>query len=430
MDNHAHREEAEPTVGCLALRHLAAHSRIALLQGPIGPFFAHLNDFLTGLGRSVFKINLNGGDEVFYRRRPSFRYAGTLEAWPQWIGSFIQEHRIEAIALFGEWRAYHRIAWSVADRLGIKVYVFEEGYLRPDYITLEPHGVNGNSLIPRDADYYRALPQIAKAEPRPVKHRFSRLAMYAVAYYLAAFLLKYRYPEYKHHRPFNPFSEGLAWVRSGLRKRLYAWSERAILSRLASPALHKRYFLVPLQVHNDSQVVFHSRFGTVDAFIHEVVGSFARHAPLECSLVLKHHPMDRGYTNYTGLIRELSRKHELGDRLVYIHDGHLPSLQKHALGVVTINSTVGLSAFYHGSPVKILGEAIYDVPGLVSTQTLDSFWQAPGDVDEALFVQFKRELIRTTQLNAGFYTPSSYRYVFGMCPNMSQAVMTNPKAAT
>jgi len=400
------------TVGCQALKGLATHSNILLLQGPIGPFFSHLANFLSGLGRQVTKVNFNGGDALFYRRKPCIHYSGSLQAWPAWIERYLQTHHVEAIALFGEWRTYHRTAWDVADRLGIKIYVFEEGYLRPDYITLEPHGVNGNSLISRDASHYRALPLGAKAEPKKIDHRFSRVAAYAISYYLATVFMTWRYPAYQHHRRLNPLLEGLAWIRSGWRKQKYALIEKETLTELVSPSMHKRYYLVPLQVRNDSQVKYHSPYDSVEAFMHEVVASFARHAPKKCSLVLKHHPMDRGYIDYTVLVQELAQKHALGNRLIYIHDGHLPTLQKHARGVVTINSTVGLSAFYHHIPVKIMGEAIYSVPGLVSTASLEEFWQSPGEVDEDLFLRFKRELIRTTQLNASFYQPSSYPYAF------------------
>ncbi|MEW5838784.1 MAG: capsular biosynthesis protein [Pseudomonadota bacterium] len=403
---------AEPTVGTLALQCLRSHKRILLLQGPVGGFFSALHDALRASGSEVFKINFNGGDEFFYRRSPQTRYTGSLEDWPAWLERFIRQHGIEAFALLGEWRAYHRAAWHVAERMGVRVYVFEEGYLRPNYITLEPHGVNGSSLVPREASYYRELPLRAKAEPRHVDHRFLRVAIYAMLYYLACFFARGHYPFYIHHRPLNPLTEGWAWLRSGYRKLLYKWTERRHRDVGYFLSIHKKYFLVPLQVHIDSQVKYQSRFESVGDFIVEIVESFARHAPVDNRLVIKHHPMDRGYTDYARLVKSLAEKWALGDRLIYVHDTHLPSLLKHARGVVTINSTVGLSAFYHQTPVKLLGKAVYDVPGLVYAGCLEHFWQNPGEVDEDLFLRFKRELINTTQLNAGFYVPSSYDEIF------------------
>ncbi|WP_250313331.1 capsular polysaccharide export protein, LipB/KpsS family, partial [Escherichia coli] len=35
---------------------------------------------------------------------------------------------------------------------------FEEGYLRPQFITVEEGGVNAYSSLPRDPDFYRKLP--------------------------------------------------------------------------------------------------------------------------------------------------------------------------------------------------------------------------------------------------------------------------------
>ncbi|MDD2893190.1 MAG: capsular biosynthesis protein [Halothiobacillaceae bacterium] len=414
------RQIDEPTVDCLTLKQLVRHQNILLLQGPIGPFFAHLTDFLSRQGCRVLKIHLNGGDELFYRRTPSIAYRGTPQAWPEWLEGILNQHHIDAIVLFGEWRIYHRSAWSVADRMGIKTYVFEEGYLRPNYVTFERHGVNGNSLMPRDAAHYRSLPLRRKAEPCPIDFRFSRAAGYAMRYNLAAVLMHWRYPHYQHHRRLNPLLEGLAWVRSALRKSLYAHTEKDVMNTLASTAMHKRYFLVPLQVFNDSQVLYHSNFASVENFIRTLVQSFAEHAPAERTLVLKHHPMDRGYTDYTALVKELSATWHLHGRLIYIHDGHLPTLQKNACGVVTINSTVGLSSLYHAVPVKLLGAAVYDVPGLVSPLPLETFWQTPGEVDQELFFRYKRELIRTSQLNANFYTPSSYTYAFTCCESKTQ----------
>ena len=78
---------------------------------------------------------------------------------------------------------------------------------------------------------------------------------------------------------------------------------------------------------------------------------------------------------------------------------------RNAAGVVTINSTVGLSALFHDTPVKTLGESVYDVPGVVSTLSLPDFWENPGSVEQSLYNRFKRYLIQQTQVNAGFYAP-------------------------
>jgi capsular polysaccharide export protein len=190
------------------------------------------------------------------------------------------------------------------------------------------------------------------------------------------------------------------------RKWRYAIKERGIQAELAT-TLAGRYFLVPLQVHNDAQVHVHSHFDSVDAFISHVVLSFAAHAPADTTLVIKHHPMDRGYHDYTRLLKRLARAHGIQDRVRYIHDQHLPTLLSHARGVVVINSTVGLSALHHGTPLKVCGDAIYDMNGLTYQGALDDFWYAAEKVpfNRELFARFQGYLIEHTQLNGSFYKP-------------------------
>jgi capsular polysaccharide export protein len=178
-----------------------------------------------------------------------------------------------------------------------------------------------------------------------------------------------------------------------------------VLERLTGP-LSKRFFLVPLQVSIDSQVSEHSRFASVADFIRYVIASFARSAPADTVLVIKHHPFDRGYHDYTRLIRALSAEFALEGRLLYIHDQHLPTVLDHVRGAVVINSTVGFTALTHGAPLKPLGVAVYDLPGLTFSGELDEFWVAAATFrpDDALVRRFRTYMIEQTQINGSFYT--------------------------
>jgi hypothetical protein len=73
--------------------------------------------------------------------------------------------------------------------------------------------------------------------------------------------------------------------------------------------------------------------------------------------------------------------------------------------VAVINSTVGLSALHHGTPLMVLGDAMYDFTGLSFQGPLDSFWtQAEqGAPDMALYDRFRAYLVHHTQLNGSFY---------------------------
>ncbi len=387
-----------------------AHN-VLLLQGPVGPFFRRFARDLEAAGARVFKINFNGGDRLFFHGANSFDFDQPKNRWADYLEAKIGELEIDVIYLFGDCRHYHAVARQVAPRLGVEVYVFEEGYLRPNYITLEKNGVNGHSGIVRQADKYRRVERPRKAEKHLLRRSFHHAALYAVAYYLAAAAQAWRFPHYEHHRPLNPLSEGSRWLLSGWRKMRYRITERK-QRRLLLGSRHPAFFLVALQVHSDMQIRAHSDYSRIEEFIAECMRSFAQNAPADTLLVIKHHPMDRGYTDYTGFIRDLARRHDIERRILYVHDVNLPGLLRNATGVVTINSTVGLSALIHAKPVKTLGKAIYDMPGLTSQQSLDEFWRAPEQVDIDLMERFRAWLHRNNQIKGNFYrvlTNSGYR---------------------
>ena len=130
---------------------LATNRRILLLQGPIGRFFVQLSDWLNQQGCTVYKINFNGGDEWFYpnARDNTFTYTQSLDDFGDYLTAFVAQHGIDAVACFGDTRAYHRIAKSICAKNNVSFWAFEEGYFRPDWIVLEEHGVNAYSQLPR-----------------------------------------------------------------------------------------------------------------------------------------------------------------------------------------------------------------------------------------------------------------------------------------
>ena len=237
---------------------------------------------------------------------------------------------------------------------------------------------------------------------KPPARSFERMAWYAVQYYLMGRLRRDRYQNYRHHKPFDIFPEAMYWIRANLRKHAYRVKEWGVEARLAGP-LKKRFFLAPLQVYNDSQVRSHSDYRGVRAFIAEVITSFARSAPADVHLVLKHHPMDRGHRDYAQQIRRNAKHLGVTGRVHYIHDQHLPTLLKAAIGTVVINSTVGISSLFHGTPVKLMGRAVYDIRGLVHEGDLASFWTRPVPPDPDLVTRMRHYLIDMTQVGGSFY---------------------------
>jgi len=380
---------------------------VLLLQGPVGPFFKKLATDLEQHGHHVVKVNLNGGDWLFYNTGNVLNFRDNASVWPFWIESVLVGRQIDRIYLFGDCRSYHRKAITIARRLNIEVYVFEEGYIRPNYITLERDGVNGFSsaceteTVASQLHVKTGSPSDENKSSQPVRSVFFKAACLAMQYYMASSALRWRFPNYVHHRPLKTFSEGSIWIRSGLRKWIYKATEYQTSRKLLRGK--SEFFLVPLQVHNDMQVIQHSEFGSVEEFIDRVMISFTA-ANENTSIVFKHHPYDRGYKNYRKLIAKLADDYGLGGRVHYIHDTDLPSLLQRAEGAVLINSTVGISSMYHQTPVKAMGKAIYDLPGLTHQGSLESFWQKPEAVDASKYRAYRDYLIATTQLNGSIYT--------------------------
>lgn len=377
--------------------------RVLLLQGPIGPFFRRFAQDLRAAGAEVHKLNFNLGDVLFYPSGHAYR--GDLRGFEAFLTGFIDRLGIDACFLFGDGRPLHRVAVQVARAKGVAIYVLEEGYLRPDFVTIERDGVNGFSSLPRTAAPYL---EFAEHHPRPESPRavgptFGRAGWLATFYVIVMGLGWPLFPRYQHHKPFRTFSEAFYWVRGGLRKLRNRRRDRPAQARLTGE-LSGRYFLVPLQVHNDFQL-HHSPFADVPSFMAHVVESFAKNAPPDRHLVFKHHPLDRAYRDYSLLIQQLVDAHGLRGRVLYVDEVHLPTVLEHAVGAVMINSTVGLSALYHRTPVKVLGQAIYDVEGLTYAGALDGFWSEPGQVNRHLFDAFTRYVRVTTQGNGSFYRP-------------------------
>ena len=95
----------------------------------------------------VFNIGFNKGDEFFSLKDTFLPYRDTPDKWRSFINSFLKNNKIKIIFLFGDCRFYHKIAIEEAKKINVLVYVFEEGYIRPNYITLEKNGVNSFSEI-------------------------------------------------------------------------------------------------------------------------------------------------------------------------------------------------------------------------------------------------------------------------------------------
>ena len=376
--------------------------QVLFLQGPFGPFFGVMAETFSRAGCITHRICFNGGDRLYAKADHVVDYAGRPEHWGSFLHDYLRNHAITTVFVFGDCRFYHRVAREVCRERQVLFMVLEEGYLRPDTITMESGGVNALTELDLSPEALRREP---KKELKPAVHIgdvFRARIRHAAAYYLYSRWRQKDYRHYRHHRCFSPWREGGCWIRGYYRKHRYKRHDADILARAMS-VWSGRFFLLPLQVHDDSQMLYHSPFRSVRAVIEEVVASFASHASSDALLLLKHHPMDRGYSDYAVEIKAVAARYLVSERVQYCYDAHLPDLLRNTCGVVTVNSTVGLSALYHRVPVKLLGRCLFDIPGLAHQGSLADFWQNPQPVDNDLFSRFHRYLFRHTQVNGSFF---------------------------
>jgi capsular polysaccharide export protein len=206
--------------------------------------------------------------------------------------------------ILGVWNGAHRYC-----RLLIalappecKIYFFENGLL-PGTTTVDGRGVNYLNSVPRDAAFYTNYP--------------------------------YPLPDVQEATSLIP------------RK-----------PRTTSPApilLPERYIFIPFQDDRDSQVRLFSPWISDMREMFALGERLSRETGLP--VIFKEHPSSR--QAYPDLHAQTS------DRLMFANGNTTQQLITDSLFVVTINSTVGLESLLLGKPVMTLGQAFFNVEGLV-----------------------------------------------------------------
>jgi capsular polysaccharide export protein len=375
------------------------------LQGPSSPIFAKIADRLAEKGHGCFRINLNPGDQIFWRRKGGYNYRGRGgDDWRTYVSSFIGRHAVTDLVLLGEERPYHRIAIGAARERAVEISVVEMGYLRPDWLTLERGGMSSNSHFPADpAQIVEAARTLAEPDwTRRYSQSFAAEAGYDLLYNLPNVFLWFLFPHYRRHALFHPLAEYAGWVMRLAGGRRRKREAAALIDGLL--AGRGPFFVFPLQLQTDFQLRAHSPYDDQRQAIAEVLSSFANHAPRDASLVVKVHPLDNGLIGWQSYVDELATKLGIDRRVQFLDGGDLAALLGQAAGTVTVNSTVGLHALQIGKPVKVLGAAVFDIARLSDQAALDQFWSAPTPPEETIRAAFFRLLAAAIQVRGNFYS--------------------------
>ena len=378
--------------------------RFLFLQGPPGPFFRRLGEEMAREGIPVHRINLNGGDRRDWPEG-GVDFRGRFSEWPVFLDTFLRENGITDVLLFGDCRPYHLTAHGIAAARNVRTHVLEEGYIRPDWMTLEPEGVNARSSLSRDRNWFIEEARRLPPEPElpPITASFKRRARDSYWYYHHVLTGCLAYPHFRSHRTTPILKEGFGWLWKFVRARRAAEAAAQVLRRLEQKPL----FLLPLQLSGDYQIRAHSPFPDMQSAASYAIRSFAANAPADVHLLLKAHPLDCSFYDWRRFVRRHARALGLEGRLHFVDGGDLEAMVRGARGLVCVNSTSATLALANDVPVCTLGRAIYDLKGLTHQGHLDGFWRDPTPPQAGLYAAFRRVLVDRCLVRGGLASESA-----------------------
>ncbi|MGD9918728.1 MAG: capsule biosynthesis protein [Paenirhodobacter sp.] len=404
--------------------HRHASRTFLMLQGPHGPFFHQLARMLRAAGTTVWRVGFNKGDENFWFDPASYiRFTDRPEDWPARIAALIAEKSVTDLVLYGDTRPIHAQAIAAAQAAGVTVHVFEEGYLRPYWVSYERGGSNGNSRLMQMSvpEMRAALAQseieFPEAPPRwgDMRHH----VFYGALYHFFVMVRNGPYRNFAPHRGITVFDEFRLYLRRLLLMPVHR-IERAIATarvRLGGFPIH----LVLMQLEHDASFRMHSPFTSQTEFIELVMAGFAEGAPAHHHLVFKAHPLEDGRAPIIRAIQEATLRYGLTGRVHFIRGGKLAALLAQARSAVTVNSTAAQQVLWRGLPLKAFGRAVFDKPEFVSDQPLPEFFAAPKRPDTRAYRDYRHYLLETSQVPGGFYSARGRRILMRQVVDMMLA---------
>jgi len=408
------------------------------LQGPHGPFFRSLAGELQQLGCRVSRISLNAGDAFFWRGLPGYRaLRGGHDTWRAGLESAFADG-VTDLVCYGTTRPFHAMARDLARRHGITIHAFEEGYLRPYWVTYERDGTNAeSSLNAFTIVKMRDALSSARNTPRPAPDAWGDMRQHifwGAGYHALMLLGQRRYPKYASHRTPQPRHELAIYV-----KHLISMPVRRLKRRLTTGRIRRAtfpYHVALCQLAHDANFRDNSDFQNQSSFLDFVFDGFAKGAPNHHHLVVKAHPLEDGREALPSLVKGLAERHGLQGRIHLLTGGKLAQLLDHAESAVTVNSTAAEQVLWRGLPLKAFGRATYNRPEFVSNQSLPDFFARPCPPDRDAYEIYRQFLLATSQIPGGFYAKGARQRLLRRLPDLMLAredpysTLENPSASS
>ena len=397
--------------------------RFLFLQGPHGPFFGALAARLRLAGAEVWRVGFNAGDAGLWRGPGYLPFDGNPQQWPAALEAHLSELGITDIVCYGATRQVHRIALGAAAARNLTPHVFEEGYLRPYWITYERGGTNAASpsaalsLEEMAAALSGSSPLLTEA---PDRWGDMRAHMFWGAIYHGMLLAgRRRYPRFRPHRTPGVEDEFRLHLRRLMETPFRTMSRYLATTRIRYGGFP--YHVVMLQLAHDANFRDNGPFACQAEFLETVLRGFSEGAPPHHHLVLKAHPLEDGREPLRPLVRALAGEHGVSGRVHFVTGGKLARLLGTARSAVTVNSTSAEQALWRGLPLKAFGRAVYNRPEFVSDQPVADFFRAPRLPDREAYLTYRAFLLATSQVPGGFYAFHSRRKLLRQLPDLMLA---------
>jgi Capsule polysaccharide export protein len=221
---------------------------------------------------------------------------------------YFEKKNIDCICVWSGNAISLSAAIAAARKSKIKTVFFENGSL-PNTIAMDTQGINFQSSIPRNPDFYRSL--IIPHQPEEQKSQLVKRA-----------------------------------------------SRKAVEE--VPVKLPDKYLFIPYQVFGDSQIIMFSPWINGMEQLTQLVIHSREQADQSLWLVFKEHPTCK--QDYSGFKKRILSS---GSNIIFANGNSTQELIEHSQGVITINSSVGIESLLLGKKVITLGQAFYNIEGLV-----------------------------------------------------------------
>lgn len=351
------------------------------------------------MGVEVHKINICGNDIMDWHHKGAINFDGKLEDWPDFLSQTARKLGVTHILLHGDRRPYHKPAIQWAKGHSAKVFVTELGYLRPDWITIEPWGTSMMSLFPRTRhEIENICGSNTELDLTPIyPDNLWSIIYQEFRWTFFNLLYKRRFPHFTTHRSQSPWLVYSGWLISKLQAKISKQYDVAQLPK------DKPYFIMGLQLEGDFQLRENSPFNSVSECIEYVIKSFANNAESNSYLIFKPHPHEFRQRKLKKDIEELANKFKIKDRIRIVKNVPISTLCKDAAGFITVNSSAGFEALSVNCPTCTVAQTIYSIKGLTFQGTTDEFWRSVSRPDQSLLKLLQVALSNSIQVRGTLY---------------------------